>query len=527
MATRVVTAKHMAEALLDNTKALRSNLEKYVHFVPISYGVIAELIEIFDDTYKQNMYTQVYNYFSSKYPLSDSVDIDNLSAIITNNKVQRLSGKTSIGVYKNGTLVGVLASSFANASSLVVNAIQKLTGVNLAVGHVVGDIEVISSKVVGGHVWIKNNLSFRSPLSMKLAIIQELYGLAEHIKEEQYDSIIDWYFSPLEGTTRFVPKGNFSVLKEALTATGPKVFAGDLGKDSALEKGISKTAIVSGLKTFYNSHFKKIRETVQSKGEALSVQVTNSINSAISSLAKEHQAYLDRVIDQAVITKEFKKDLAELKIIFVLPQTQTFNSKYLAPIEYRISKQAMAFAENKALELRSSPSLKDFIEDTIIDEIIGVKKTRRLRQSISAVDGKATPISNTKLSISGTKQLITKRQTTRKAPLRNAVGQFTSVTSIQALMQAALYDTIKKNMVSPALNFRTGRFAESVKLQKISADRNGSLIAFLTYMKYPYATFEPGFGQGSTERNPKLLIDRSVREIALKLVTARMKTIII
>ena len=81
-------------------------------------------------------------------------------------------------------------------------------------------------------------------------------------------------------------------------------------------------------------------------------------------------------------------------------------------------------------------------------------------------------------------------------------------------------------MVKPRLVNRTGRFADSVKLEGL-ANRDGEITAFLSYMKYPYATFEPGNRQGSESRSPAKLIDVSVREIAKTMVTNRLKTVIV
>ena len=65
------------------------------------------------------------------------------------------------------------------------------------------------------------------------------------------------------------------------------------------------------------------------------------------------------------------------------------------------------------------------------------------------------------------------------------------------------------------LNYRTGRFAESAKVETMSQSRQGMITAFYSYMKNPYQTFEPGFKQGSPKtRDPKLLISQSIREIA-------------
>ena len=83
-------------------------------------------------------------------------------------------------------------------------------------------------------------------------------------------------------------------------------------------------------------------------------------------------------------------------------------------------------------------------------------------------------------------------------------------------------------MVSPGLNFKTGRLAKSVDLKSVSYDsRQGELTSFLSYMKYPYATFEPGNARGSIDRSPTSLITRSVRELAVKLTKSRMKVIMV
>lgn len=42
-----------------------------------------------------------------------------------------------------------------------------------------------------------------------------------------------------------------------------------------------------------------------------------------------------------------------------------------------------------------------------------------------------------------------------------------------------------------------------------------------TYMKYPYQTFEPGFAQGSTFRDPRLLIGQSIRELATQIMNEK------
>jgi hypothetical protein len=93
------------------------------------------------------------------------------------------------------------------------------------------------------------------------------------------------------------------------------------------------------------------------------------------------------------------------------------------------------------------------------------------------------------------------------------------------LINSQLHDQIKKNMGTPALNYQSGRFAKSARVEKMSESRAGMITAFYSYMKNPYQTFEPGFKQGSEARNPKTLISKSIREIAATQVGNRLRAV--
>jgi hypothetical protein len=83
-------------------------------------------------------------------------------------------------------------------------------------------------------------------------------------------------------------------------------------------------------------------------------------------------------------------------------------------------------------------------------------------------------------------------------------------------------------MGTPALNYRTGRFSESVEVLDIMPDtgitirgqRQEQVTAYYTYMKRPYETFERKDKWGEF-KNPRRLIDKSIREIATKYINAR------
>ena len=91
-------------------------------------------------------------------------------------------------------------------------------------------------------------------------------------------------------------------------------------------------------------------------------------------------------------------------------------------------------------------------------------------------------------------------------------------------MNKRLPSVIKKNMQSPALNYRSGRFASSVEVVDVNKTPQGFYSFGYTYDKFPYQTFEPGYAQGDVDRDPRRLIDKSMREIAVDFAIGRFYT---
>ena len=99
-----------------------------------------------------------------------------------------------------------------------------------------------------------------------------------------------------------------------------------------------------------------------------------------------------------------------------------------------------------------------------------------------------------------------------------------STVRLMGLLNTQLPQVVAKNMDSPALNYRTGRFASSVRVTEVQKTKEGFPSVGYTYMKNPYQTFEPGFAQGDPNRDPRKLIESSIREIALNLAIGRFYT---
>ena len=89
-----------------------------------------------------------------------------------------------------------------------------------------------------------------------------------------------------------------------------------------------------------------------------------------------------------------------------------------------------------------------------------------------------------------------------------------------------LPNKVRKNMREPALVNRTGRFAESVRLTEVIQTPRGFPSFGYTYQRDPYQVFEEGSsGNWSNgNRDPRDLIDKSIREIAAQFAIGRFYT---
>lgn len=87
-----------------------------------------------------------------------------------------------------------------------------------------------------------------------------------------------------------------------------------------------------------------------------------------------------------------------------------------------------------------------------------------------------------------------------------------------------LPSTVEKNMGFPRLESQSGRFASSPRVTDILKTPSGFPSIGYTYQKNPYQTFEVGYRQGSPDRDPRKVIDMSIREIALQFALGRFYT---
>ena len=109
---------------------------------------------------------------------------------------------------------------------------------------------------------------------------------------------------------------------------------------------------------------------------------------------------------------------------------------------------------------------------------------------------------------------------------RNSKGVASSPLQLIGVLNKKLPDTVRRNMREPGLQNRTGQFAESVKVTNIMQTTQGFASIGYTYQRNPYEVFEMGSsGNWATpERDPRTLIDRSIREVAAEFALGRFYT---
>ncbi len=114
----------------------------------------------------------------------------------------------------------------------------------------------------------------------------------------------------------------------------------------------------------------------------------------------------------------------------------------------------------------------------------------------------------------------------KKARSNAGNQQGASLYTVMAMISQKLPETVRKNMGAPRLENQTGTFANSVKMTDVIHTPQGYPSFGYTYAKEPYQVYETGSsGNWATpERDPRRLIDASIREIAAGFALGRFYT---
>ena len=228
---------------------------------------------------------------------------------------------------------------------------------------------------------------------------------------------------------------------------------------------------------------------------------------------------------RSIVTKEGKLRADYASIVDFQSGTENIKDSVLEKkIKATFREFVSEYLTDEIVKMKGSGSLEEKIEKVVVDKLTkGIKKAK-----VTTKTKRIKTSSKGKVQVTGTKAKSTARVrdagALKRAPKRKTKDTAFSQTKLYAALSTRINSVVAKNMGDPALNFQSGRFAGSVKITDVGATPQGFPSVGYTYQLYPYQTFEPGFQQGSPERDPRKLIDRSIREIAAQMLTGRLYT---
>ena len=237
------------------------------------------------------------------------------------------------------------------------------------------------------------------------------------------------------------------------------------------------------------------------------------------------------------ILKKDTKEITELSVSF---ESKQDNENTVAKGEagesifLKYLKDAIdALSAEAYVKLGGSDSRFEIIEKTIVNEFMnnlpkGAKVTRRLPAKIKYSSGKR--VQSKKRTTRATiikepKDNVKTREKSFKKSVRRGVSSVPL--ELLGILNDKLPETVRRNMVPPALQDRTGRFASSVKVTEIAQTPKGFPSIGYTYDRDNYEQYEITSGSAqwaSEQRDPRKLIDSSIREIAAQTALGRFFT---
>jgi len=188
---------------------------------------------------------------------------------------------------------------------------------------------------------------------------------------------------------------------------------------------------------------------------------------------------------------------------------------------------------------KGSPSVPDAISQTLVSTAVGTKKKKKKVKTENSIRTRVKSSSKGKSQKAKTKKqesikgIVTptifplnyKRKGKKTETVRKGVAA--APFALIGEINRQLPRTLQKNMRDPRLNYQTGRFADSVRVETVNETTAGYPSYGYTYQRDPYQVFETGIGNSkwaSPERDPRKLIDMSIREIAAQYAIGRFYT---
>jgi hypothetical protein len=220
-----------------------------------------------------------------------------------------------------------------------------------------------------------------------------------------------------------------------------------------------------------------------------------------------------------------KSGKKEGKITITIIESAETNSKEGGEVDLKEFRLIIESNLNRIFnEIKGSPTLAERYERGII-ELFTTGKVKKSTTNFS-VKTKARVKRKRKVKVYGPKLTSAKTSQAKKSKTTS-----TNLRKLIDLINRKFHDKIRENMgkgrSKKILNYRTGRFAKSAKLQELLPSREKNAInATVRYMRKPYGVFEPGASHLALPgRNPARIFGRSIRQILQEEKIAKLRRV--
>lgn len=214
---------------------------------------------------------------------------------------------------------------------------------------------------------------------------------------------------------------------------------------------------------------------------------------------------------------------------FVISQQRGELNKKDAKVETAVFMDTLK--EFDILGTETSTLTSDAVGEMILGNLAGKKqkgkkvtgKRRSKIQESSKADSTLKTEKTVQQGYRATRGISTKgikKQRTKKGLSSNPLD-------LLGIFNQKLPEVVRKNMDPPGLENQSGRFADSVKVTEIAKTAKGFPSVGYTYDRQNYGQYESTSGSAqwaSSERDPRQLIDKSIREIAAQAALGRFFT---
>ena len=327
-------------------------------------------------------------------------------------------------------------------------------------------------------------------------------NLALHLADNQIDIIA----KALGGSRLGVGSNKYAFEK----AYGPERMLRKLIRESQKLNDMSTEDTVKAGKQGVSSNLAFRKQYLEQSRDVQAITANGTVNEEVTQILATMNKFIESDVLATDMTTRHRIVNSQGKYEYVLK----ISSGVSTP-----NKEDLKYLSNRLRE-----ALKDYAtEDTLMSLTEYVDKAMYAafnnkpmpsQDTVVNTKGKAkrkTEVNRPKISVSGSK-------------IRQDRGQFANLPRMLGYINSIVHSYVRRNMAmvggQSTLRYRTGRFSNSVKVLGLAATKSQAINLTYTYMLYPYQTFEPGWQQGSETRDPRKLIDKSIRMLMREAFTS-------